>query len=61
MHRYLTLNLIVQLSVTYPSVVKVNREDMLQSIDSMPAEQLKLVSDYIMKLSEDEGSDIDAK
>ena len=43
------------------SVVKVNREDMLQSIDSMPAEQLKLVNDYIMKLIEDEGSGIDAK
>ena len=43
------------------SVVKVNKEDMLQSIDCMSAEQLKLVSDYIMKLSDDEGIDIDAK
>ncbi|SKB01325.1 hypothetical protein [Sporosarcina newyorkensis] len=43
------------------SVEKVNREDMLQSIDSMSDEHLKLVSDYIMKLSEDEGLDIDAK
>ncbi len=43
------------------SVAKVTREDLLQSIDSMTAEQLKLVSDYVMKLSEDEGSDIDAK
>lgn len=31
-------------------VVNVNSEDLLQSIDSMSAEQLKLVSDYVMKL-----------
>ncbi|MFJ7935544.1 hypothetical protein [Sporosarcina sp. NPDC096371] len=43
------------------SVVNVNREDLFQSIDSMSVEQLKLVSDYVMKLSEDEGLDIDAK
>lgn len=43
------------------SVVNVTREDLLQSIDSMSAEQVKLVSDYIMKLSRDEGLDIDAK
>lgn len=43
------------------SVVNVNREDLLQSIDSMSAEQLKLVSDYVMKLGEDEGLDIVAK
>lgn len=43
------------------SVAKVNREDLLQSIDCMSAEHLKLVSDYVMKLSEDQGLDIDAK
>ena len=43
------------------SVAKVTREDLLQSIDSMTAEQLKLVSDYVMQLDEDEGLDIDVK
>ncbi|MFS0576419.1 hypothetical protein AB1K83_12340 [Sporosarcina sp. 179-K 3D1 HS] len=43
------------------SVAKVIREDLLQSIDSMSDEQLKLVSEYVMKLGEDEGPDIDEK
>lgn len=37
------------------SVVNVKREDLLQSIEGMSTEHLKLVSDYIMKLREDEG------
>jgi len=36
-------------------VVNVNREGLLQSIDSMSSGKLKLVSDYIMKLVGDEG------
>ncbi|KXH81850.1 hypothetical protein [Sporosarcina sp. HYO08] len=43
------------------SVAKVIKEDLLQSIDDMSAEHLKLVSDYVMNLSEDEGSALDAK
>lgn len=42
------------------SVVNVIREDLLQSIDSMSAGQVKLISVYIMQISGDE-LDIDAK
>jgi len=41
------------------SVVNVNRQDLLQSIDSMSDERVKLVSDYVVKLGEE--LDIDAK
>ena len=43
------------------SVAKVTREDLLQSIDCMTAEKLKLVSEYVMTLGVDEGLDLDAK
>lgn len=43
------------------SLANVTREDLLQSIESMSAGQLKLVSDYIIKLVGDEGLDIDVK
>ncbi|WP_156028843.1 hypothetical protein [Sporosarcina sp. D27] len=43
------------------SVVNVKREDLLQSINIMSAEKLKLISDYVMQLDEDEGLDIEAK
>lgn len=41
------------------SVAKVIKEDLLQSIDHMSAEHLKSVSDYVMKLNEEEGFDED--
>ena len=42
-------------------MVNENRKDLFQSIDSMSAKQLKLVSDYIIKNGGDEGLDLDAK